>query len=99
MIGGCISAKTFQKMGELGISDDFDISTESSYANSTQDGAEDQKDVSQSSQERREILYRSIIGGDLSEDEQSSSQLSNQSSSDIELPVNASDERNGLCLV
>ena len=83
-------------MGELGISDDFDISTESSYANSTQDGAEDQKDVSQSSQERREILHRSIIGGDLSEDEQSTSQLSSQSTNDIELPVNASDERNGF---
>merc|ERR1712131_292836 len=60
---------------------------------STLDESEGQTEISQTSEERREIMERSIFGGALSEDD-SCSQLSNStvSSTDIELPVNATDE-------
>merc|ERR1712131_297162 len=60
---------------------------------STLDESEGQTEISQTSEERREIMERSIFGDALSEDG-SCSQLSNStvSSTDIELPVNATDE-------
>jgi len=85
MIGGCISMKTFKKMKDLEVYDE--TSTQSFDGCSTLDESEGRTEVSQTSEERREIMERSIFGG-------SCSQLSNGSvsSTEIELPVNATDE-------
>ena len=48
-------------------------------------------EIAQTSQERREILERSFIGGALSEDDDSSDSLS-ENSSVSDLPFDASDE-------
>ena len=97
MIGGCISMKTFKKMKDLEVYDE--TSTQSFDGCSTLDESEGRTEVSQTSEERREIMERSIFGGALSEDS-SCSQLSNGtvSSTDIELPVNATDEMNGFMI-
>ena len=49
-------------------------------------------EIAQTSQERREILERSFIGGALSEDDDSSDSQSETSSISADLPFDVSDE-------
>ena len=69
-------------------------SNQSFDSQSTLDGSIESEgmEIAQTSQERREILERSFIGGALSEDDDSSDSQSETSSISADLPFDVSDE-------